>query len=126
MQRLKCIEWNHSNKRYTTIGRTTGSNTEKRILEVALVGAPNAGKSQLLNCMVQSKVSAVSRKRHTTRTDILGVRNIGPVQLVFIDTPGFLTQFSSKKDERMNRELVTRARSSLWSCDYSLGMMNDL
>lgn len=94
---------------------------EKKVLEVAIVGVPNAGKSQLLNSMVKSKVAAVSRKRHTTRTDILGVRNIGPVQLIFVDTPGFLTQFSSKKKELMNRDLVTSAKSGLWSCGYSLG-----
>ena len=72
--------------------------------------------------MVQSKLAAVSRKRHTTRhSGVLGVRNIGPAQLVFIDTPGFLKQSKHvTKNENLTRDLVTSAKAGLWSADTSL------
>ena len=68
----------------------TPPKSQRKRLDIALVGAPNAGKSQLLNSLIGSKVAAVSRKRHTTRTGILGARTFDDTQLVFIDTPGFL------------------------------------
>ena len=61
---------------------------------VALLGAPNAGKSTLLNSMVGSKVSIVSPKVQTTRSRVLGIAMAGTAQIVFIDTPGV---FAPKK-----------------------------
>ena len=58
---------------------------------VALVGAPNAGKSTLLNQMVGAKVSIVTPKVQTTRTRITGIAIEGKTQLVFVDTPGIFT-----------------------------------
>lgn len=62
----------------------------KKSLFVAVVGEPNTGKSTLVNTIVGEKVSIVSSKVQTTRRRIRGVANIGKVQLVFTDTPGFL------------------------------------
>jgi small GTP-binding protein len=62
----------------------------ERRLDVVILGAPNAGKSVLLNNVIQSKVAAISRKRHTTRGEILGVSNHRNVQLAFYDTPGYV------------------------------------
>ena len=83
-------------------GRAFSSNHEQRQeryrLDVAIVGAPNAGKSQLLNVLTESSVAAVSRKRHTTRHGILGARTVHDddknraTQLVFCDTPGYQKQ----------------------------------
>jgi GTP-binding protein Era len=72
---------------------------------VAILGAPNAGKSTLLNRLVGSKVSIVSPKVQTTRARVLGIVLRGPAQLVFIDTPGI---FVSPK-RRLERAMVKAA-----------------
>lgn len=94
------------------------SHPRKR-LDVAIVGAPNAGKSQLLNALTQSPVAAVSRKRHTTRTDILGARTVSNTQLVFKDTPGFM-RLENAKEERLDRDLIATAAAELQHVDYTL------
>ena len=55
---------------------------------VAVMGAPNAGKSTLVNRLVGSKVSIVSPKVQTTRTRVTGIAMEGPAQLILADTPG--------------------------------------
>ena len=83
---------------------------------------PNAGKSQLLNTITSTTISAVSRKRHTTRhNNILGTYTTKDqnTQLVFIDTPGFL-HYNSKKDEILYRELVRDSITAMDSVDYTL------
>lgn len=71
---------------------------------VALLGAPNAGKSTLLNAMVGAKVAIVTPKRQTTRTRILGICAVGGAQLVLVDTPGvFLPR------RRLDRAMVAAA-----------------
>lgn len=71
---------------------------------VALVGAPNAGKSTLLNSFIGSKIAIVTHKVQTTRTRLRGVAIAGGNQMIFIDTPGI---FKPKK--RMERAMVTAA-----------------
>lgn len=71
---------------------------------VAILGAPNVGKSTLVNRMVGSKVSIVSPKVQTTRTRVLGIVMAGPAQIVLIDTPGV---FAPRR--RLDRAMVAAA-----------------
>jgi GTP-binding protein Era len=80
---------------------------------VALVGAPNAGKSTLLNSLVGSKVSIVTHKAQTTRAQIRGVVTEGLSQAVFIDTPGI---FAPKR--RLDRAMVDAAWTGAGDADF--------
>lgn len=71
---------------------------------VALIGAPNAGKSTLMNAMVGTKVSIVTPKVQTTRSRIRGIAMDGDSQMIFIDTPGI---FQPKR--RLDRAMVSAA-----------------
>jgi GTP-binding protein Era len=71
---------------------------------VAVVGAPNAGKSTLVNAMVGQKVAIVSPKAQTTRTRLMGVAIEGTTQLLLVDTPGI---FEPKR--RLDRAMVAAA-----------------
>ncbi|MDP2358951.1 MAG: GTPase Era [Beijerinckiaceae bacterium] len=71
---------------------------------VALIGVPNAGKSTLLNALVGAKVSIVSRKVQTTRTQVRGIALHDDAQIIFVDTPGI---FAPKR--RLDRAMVNSA-----------------
>jgi GTP-binding protein Era len=79
---------------------------------VALVGRPNAGKSTLLNALVETKVAIVSDKPQTTRTRILGVKTTPQAQIVFVDTPGV-----HRPLHRLNVRMVDTALDALRSLD---------
>ena len=71
---------------------------------IAVLGAPNAGKSTLVNALVGQKVAIVSPKAQTTRTRLLGVAIEGDTQLLLVDTPGI---FEPKR--RLDRAMVSAA-----------------
>jgi len=82
---------------------------------VAVLGAPNAGKSTLVNRAVGQKVSIVSPKVQTTRTRVLGIVNRGAAQIVLIDTPGI---FAPKR--RLDRAMVAAAWSGAADADLAV------
>ena len=77
---------------------------ERRCGYVAIVGAPNAGKSTLVNALVGTKVSIVSPKVQTTRFRVLGILMAGPAQVILVDTPGI---FQPRR--RLDRAMVAAA-----------------
>jgi GTP-binding protein Era len=79
---------------------------------VALIGAPNVGKSTLVNALVGAKVTIVSPKVQTTRTLVRGIAIEGSSQLVFVDTPGI---FAPRR--RLDRAMVTSAWTGAHDAD---------
>jgi GTP-binding protein Era len=79
---------------------------------VALVGAPNVGKSTLLNRLVGAKVSIVTPKVQTTRSPVRGIAMRGGAQIVFVDTPGIFTP-----RRRLDRAMVQAAWSGAGDAD---------
>jgi GTP-binding protein Era len=88
------------------------SDSGQRAGFVAIVGAPNVGKSTLLNRLVGAKVSIVSAKVQTTRTRVLGICIEGPAQVIFIDTPGIF-----RPRRRLDRAMVAAAWSGTADAD---------
>ncbi|HXW70034.1 MAG TPA: GTPase Era [Methylocella sp.] len=82
---------------------------------VALIGAPNAGKSTLINQLVGTKVSIVSRKVQTTRAAVRGIAIQGDTQIIYIDTPGI---FAPKR--RLDRAMVSAAWASAGDADANV------
>lgn len=81
---------------------------------VALLGAPNAGKSTLTNNFVGSKVSIVSPKAQTTRTTVKGIGIWGNTQIIFLDTPGIF-----KPKRRLDRAMVASAWGGVGDADIT-------
>jgi GTPase len=89
---------------------------------VAIVGRPNAGKSTLLNALIGQKISITSRRPQTTRQNIAGILTQGDAQLVFLDTPGFQTQYRSGLTKAMDRgfkNALAEADVVLWLLDVT-------
>lgn len=86
---------------------------------VAIVGPTNAGKSTLLNQIMGRKVSIVSHKVQTTRTNLRAVKMVGPRQLIFVDTPGV---FVPKR--RLDRAMVGAAMTAISDADAVLLIMD--
>jgi len=87
-----------------------------RCLKVALIGAPNAGKSTLANKLIGWRFSSVSNKVHTTRSSTLGVLTEDDTQIIFLDTPGLTTEKKIKK-HAMERSLLVDPHSVLLEAD---------
>ena len=86
---------------------------------VAVVGAPNAGKSTIVNALVGQKVAIVSPKAQTTRTRLMGVAMEGETQIILIDTPGIFAP-----TRRLDRAMVATAWNSLDQAEAILVMID--
>ena len=82
---------------------------------VAIIGAPNVGKSTLLNRLVGTKVSIVSPKVQTTRRRVIGITLVGQTQVMFVDTPGI---FAPKR--RLETAMVKAASAGIADADLVL------
>ena len=91
----------------------TAPKAEQRCGFIALIGAPNVGKSTLINALVGSKVAIVTHKVQTTRSLLRGIAIAGRSQLIFIDTPGI---FVPKR--RLDRAMVASAWASAHDADF--------
>ena len=87
---------------------------------VALSGAPNAGKSTLLNQLLGYKLAIVSRRPQTTRHRILGIKTTSSAQIVFVDTPGL----HRNQTKNLNRVLNRTATDSLTDVDLVLFLID--
>ena len=81
----------------------------------AIIGAPNAGKSTLINALVGSKVAIVTPKVQTTRMPVRGIAIAGEAQIVFVDTPGIF-----RPRRRLDRAMVTSAWAGAEDADAVL------
>lgn len=90
-------------------------NLQTRCGFVALIGAPNAGKSTITNNFVGSKVSIVSPKVQTTRTLVKGIGIFDNTQIIFIDTPGIF-----KPKRRLDRAMVASAWNGVGDADITV------
>lgn len=79
---------------------------KRKILNVAICGAPNAGKSTFLNTILKEKISIVTPKVQTTRSAINGILNISETQVIFTDTPGI---FRARKDFTLEKRITSFA-----------------
>ena len=80
---------------------------------VAIIGAPNVGKSTLMNALLGQKISIVSPKPQTTRNRILGVKHLPGGQIIFLDTPGIFSrhQPAGSKHSAGGTENIERGQS---------------
>ena len=83
---------------------------------VAIVGRPNVGKSTLLNHILGQKLAITSRKPQTTRHTLLGIKTEGPVQAIYVDTPGM----HKDNDKALNRYMNRSASAALKDVDVVL------
>src|SRR6201991_1721078 len=79
---------------------------------IAVVGAPNAGKSTLVNALVGQKVAIVSPKAQTTRARLMGIAIEGDAQILLVDTPGIFAP-----ERRLDRAMVAAAREGTNGAD---------
>ncbi len=95
--------------RLAAAGLNDGDQDETQCGFIAIVGRPNVGKSTLLNRILGQKLSITSRKPQTTRHQILGMKTVGAVQAVYVDTPGLHEGHNQKALNRYINKVATTA-----------------
>ncbi|XP_048873147.1 GTPase Era, mitochondrial, partial [Brienomyrus brachyistius] len=109
----------NSDEHVSVLVRDPDQPENSKILKVAIIGAPNAGKSSLSNQIIGRKVFAVSKKVHTTRSRAQGLLIEDAAQIVILDTPG-LTTPSKAKRHRLEKSLLVDPSSSVHEADLVL------
>ncbi|XP_073336190.1 GTPase Era, mitochondrial [Pagrus major] len=94
-----------------------------KVLKVAIIGSPNAGKSTLSNQLLGRKVFAVSKKVHTTRTRAMGVLTEDDTQIILLDTPG-LTTASKVKRHQLEKSLLVDPWNTVKEADLMVVMVD--
>lgn len=94
--------------------------SHQRCGTVAVMGLPNAGKSTLLNALIQASVAAVSPKAQTTRFQVRGVVTSGDAQIIIIDTPGLL----KRAGDRLERAMLRASQSAPLEADIILAVID--
>lgn len=87
-----------------------------KLLKTSILGAPNAGKSTLVNRIMNKRVSAVSSKINTTRNRTNAVLTDRDTQMIILDTPGLVT-FKKSKKFNLERQMIIDPHSALWESD---------
>jgi GTPase len=101
------------------MAETKDDSGQKRCGFIALIGAPNVGKSTLINALVGAKVAIVSHKVQTTRTLLRGIAIVGEAQLIFIDTPGVFAP-----QRRLDRAMVSQAWTGAQDADFVCALID--
>ncbi|NXV80575.1 ERAL1 GTPase, partial [Atlantisia rogersi] len=94
-----------------------------KVLRIAIIGAPNAGKSTLSNQLLGRKVFAVSKKVHTTRCKAQGVATYEDTQLIILDTPGLTSPFKAKR-HRLDEAMLMDPWDSMELADLVLVLVD--
>ncbi len=89
---------------------------------VAIIGRHNVGKSTLLNCLLGEKLSITSSKPQTTRHQILGIKTLGDIQFLYVDTPGL----HQEEHRKMNKYMNKTARNALKDVDVIIFVVDGL
>ncbi|XP_050419939.1 GTPase Era, mitochondrial [Adelges cooleyi] len=114
----------HNTKEGSVIGNNEQTVEQQRLLKVAIIGVPNAGKSTLINMIMQRNVLPTSKKVHTTRSKARAILVQNQTQIVFLDTPGLV---NSEEISKHNLE-KTFTNDSLCAIDEAdtFGVLHDV
>ena len=86
---------------------------------IAIIGRPNAGKSTLLNSIIETKLSIVTPKKQTTRKRVIGIYSEDETQIVFVDTPGII-----KPKYELHRAMMKFVEESMKESDALLFILD--
>ncbi|KAM8835495.1 GTPase Era, mitochondrial [Synchiropus picturatus] len=112
-----------NSEQFSLLMRTPNEPDNSKLLKVAIIGSPNAGKSTLSNQLLGKKVFAVSKKVHTTRSRAVGVLTEDETQIVLLDTPG-LTSPSKVKRHHLEKSLLLDPWSTVREADLIVAMVD--
>ncbi|CAH1401502.1 unnamed protein product [Nezara viridula] len=100
------------------------SSESTNILKVAIIGAPNAGKSTIINQFVKRRVFAISKKVHTTKVCARAILNHGNKQIIFLDTPGLVSLNESER-YKLGKSFISGGEDAILEADI-IGVIHDV